>query len=311
MMKKLILAFTLLLGFGYLSAQDEAIFTHYHLNPVLINPAAAGFGDQHKVHMNARLQWTGFPGSPESYAISYNGRLGETFGFGAMIFNEEIASLSRSRVLLNYAFQFNRFEKFKLGIGFSTEFERNRIPSSVLNNPLYDEGDILLIETTEGRSFFDASFGAYGVYEKNTFFGLSFPNLISQRIDNIGQGSTDDASFFNYYLLYGGHAFRVDDLDFVLEPSILIKKIRNTPFQVDFNAKAKFLDEKIVTGLQYRSGTGGAIGLILGTRINELRIYYSYDVSFQRFQRYNSGSHEITASFEFGGSNQDRSAKFR
>jgi len=313
-MKKLILAVSMLFAFGYLAAQDEAIYTHYHLNPTLVNPGATGFKGHSTVHMNARLQWTGFPGSPESYALSYNGAVGESFGLGAMIFNEEIASLSRTRIQLNYAFLFNKFENYKIGLGLSTEFERHSVPSSVLTNPLYDEGDALLIETTDGRSFFDASLGLWGTFKENTFFGISFPNLISQTIDDIGNtGAAGDqtSTLFRYYMVNLGHAFKVSDMDFVLEPSIMLRKVRHAPFQLDFNVKAKFLDERIITGLQYRSGTGGAIGLLLGTKINELKLYYSYDIAFQRFQRYNSGSHEITLSFEFGQKDKDRAAKFR
>ena len=304
----------MLLAFGYMTAQDEAIYTHYHLNPVLVNPGATGIHGHSSVFMNARLAWTGIPGSPESYALSYNGAVGESFGLGAMIFNEEIASLSRMRFQLNYSFLMTRFENYKIGIGLSTELERHRIPSSVLSNPLYDEGDALLIETTGGRSFFDASLGFWGVFKENTFFGIAFPNLISQTIDDIGNTVGTDqqnSTLFRFYMANIGHSFHVTELDFILEPSIMVRKVRNAPFQLDFNVKAKFMDERIITGLQYRSGTGGSLGLLLGTKINELKIFYSYDISFQRFQRYNTGSHEITLGFDFGKKDKDRAAKFR
>ncbi|MEZ4932661.1 MAG: type IX secretion system membrane protein PorP/SprF [Saprospiraceae bacterium] len=41
------------------------------LNPILVNPAVAGFDDMHKLQMNIRNQWTGFPESPKSYHIGY------------------------------------------------------------------------------------------------------------------------------------------------------------------------------------------------------------------------------------------------
>jgi len=296
---------------GNLAAQDESIYTHYHINPVLINPAAAGFNGANEVFLNARLQFAGVEGSPKSYAISYNGLLSPTFGLGAMIFKEDIASLSRTRVQLNYAFQFNRFENLKLGIGFSTEFEGNRVPSSYMDNPLVDADDILLIETTDGKSYFDASLGVWGTFKEDTFFGLSIPNLISQRLDNNNSVDPDDTGLAEYYMLAGGHAFEVEGFNFILEPSILIRKAKDSPFGVDFNLKAKYLEEKIIAGLSYRSGTGGNIGLLLGSKLDVFRIYYSYDFAFQRFQRYNNGSHELTLSFEFGEKDNGRSAKRR
>lgn len=308
-MKYLLSALICIAFAGIMQAQDESIYTHYHINPVLINPAAAGFDDHHNVFLNTRLAFTGFDGSPKSYALSYNGRVAPTFGLGAMIFREDIASLTRTRVQLNYAFQFDQFENFKLGIGFSTEFEGNRVPASYQDNPLVDADDILLIENTEGKSFFDAALGAWGRYKENTFFGFSIPNLISQRIDNIN--SPTDTGNELYYMLAGGHAFEVEGFNFILEPSILIRKAKDSPFGVDFNLKAKYLEEKIIAGLSYRSGTGGNIGLLLGTRLDVLRVYYSYDFTFQRFQRYNNGSHELTLSFEFGKNEKDRAAKNR
>lgn len=295
---------------GTLSAQDESIYIHYHINPTLINPAAAGFEEGHALFLNARGHFTGFDGdgSPNSYALSYNGRVAETFGLGAQIFREDIASLTRTRVQLNYAFQFNKFENFKLGIGFSTEFESIRVPASYQENPLVDADDLLLIETIDGRNFFDASLGAWGVIKENTFFGLTIPNLISQRLDNIDPNE-DESS--RYYMLTGGHAFPVEGSNFILEPSILIRKAKDSPFGVDFNIKAKYLEEKIIAGLTYRSGTGGNIALLLGSKLDAFRIFYSYDFAFQRFQRYNSGSHELTLSLEFGKKEKDRSAKHR
>jgi len=311
-MKYILSAFACLFFLGLAQAQDESIYTHYHINPVLINPAAAGFNDYHEVFLNTRLQFTGVDGSPKSYALSYNGRVAPTFGLGAMIFREDIASLTRTRVQLNYAFQFNRFENLKLGLGFSTEFEGNRVPASYMDNPLVDQDDILLIETTDGKSYFDASFGVWGEWKENTFFGFSIPNLISQRIDNINSVDPDNTGLARYYMLAAGHSFPVEGFNFILEPSILIRKAKDSPFGVDFNLKAKYLEERIIAGLSYRSGTGGSIALLLGTRLEDsFRIFYSYDFTFQRFQRYNNGSHELTLSFEFGKDKEGRATKKR
>ena len=308
-MKKLLFIIALFAGLQAANAQNEAIYNHYHINPILVNPAAAGFEDYHKVHMNARTQWTGFEGAPKTYSVTYNGPIGKTFGLGAMIFNENIASLARTRIQLDYAFRY-QLEQMKLAFGFSTEWTRESIPNSVLSTPdVWKAEDLLLQDAAQGINRFDASLGAYALIKKATFVGISFPNLISSRIGDIA-ADTQESSLFDFYTLMAGHRFGVEGQEFQLEPSILIKKVRNVPFQADFNIKAHFLQEKITTGLSYRSGTGGAIGLLLGTKINALRLYYSYDVAFQRFQRYNSGSHELTVGFDFGN-NPDRAAKFR
>ncbi len=308
-MKKLLFIIFAFVGLQQVSAQNEAIFNHYHINPILVNPAVAGYNDYNIIHLNTRTQWTSFGdsgGHPAAYAATFNGAIGKTFGLGAMIFNENIASLTRTRVQLDYSFRYQINEKVKFAFGFSTEWMQERIPNSVLNNPLYDTNDILLEDAANGRNFFDASLGAFATFNKATFVGVSFPSLISQRTDDV----LGDNGLFQYYTLMAGHRFGVEGGDFELEPSIMIRQLRNVPSMIDFNIKAHLLEEKITTGITYRAGTGGAVALLLGTKLSNIRIYYSYDISFQRFQRYNNGSHELTASFEFGN-NPDRAAKFR
>ncbi len=44
---------------------------------------------------------------------------------------------------------------------------------------------------------------------------------------------------------------------------------------------------------------GGAAGLLLGTKLPSFHLYYSYDISFQRFQKFSTGTHEVTLAFSF------------
>ena len=92
-MKKLILIISTFCFLATINAQEEAIFNHYHANPLLINPATAGYDrDHHKIFMNVRNQWAGFTGAPETYSLSYNGPIGSRLGIGALLFTENIAS---------------------------------------------------------------------------------------------------------------------------------------------------------------------------------------------------------------------------
>lgn len=84
--------------------------------------------------------------------------------------------------------------------------------------------------------------------------------------------------------------------NFNVEPSITIKDLRYSSFGIDLNVKLSFLDEQLVGGLGYTLGENdqSRATLLLGTRVNALRFYYSYDVSLGDFQKYNNGSHELT-----------------
>jgi len=311
-MKKLLL---LIACFSFLAinlnAQYEAIFSHYQINKLLINPATAGFDQEnHKLFMNVRNQWSGFTGAPESYSLSYSGPIGKSLGLGALLFTEKIAAFTRYRMQLSYAFRYD-INQTKLGFGMSTEFNRTRLDNSILSDPLYDTGDQIIEDGVDGYRTFDASFGAYLELAEGTFFGLSMPNLIKNKLDEISGVSS--GGFFNYYLFNAGHRFAIDDKKVTLEPSILVKKLRNVPFLMDLNLKAGFLDEKLIAGLTYRMGDGGAVAFLVGTKYKNLQFYYSYDAFMGDFQQYNSGSHEITVAYQIqrktGGF--DRSKKYR
>lgn len=297
-MKKLILLLGLVSVLQTLvHAQDEALFMHYNISPILINPAAAGFDETYNLQFNARMQWTGFEDAPKTFAARYNGPLGRTFGLGIGVFSETAAQMSRSKLQLDYAFRYPVNEDWKLAFGFFTEFQQMRIDGDITASPFYDPADALLEDLLNGKGQFDAALGIYGTFRENTYGGITFNNLVSSRLSEIaGVGASE--SFFSYYTFNVGHRFELTQQKVSLEPSILLRQIRNAPFQMDLNLKAGFLDEQLIAGLSYRAGLG-AMGILLGTRLTNFNLYYSYDVSFQRFQKYNTGSHEITVALTF------------
>jgi len=290
----LLLVFLFVYTTGFLQAQDRAIFNQYYLTPVLLNPSLAGFEEHHNLTFHLRNQWTGFPGAPFSYAANYEGPIGKTLGVGLNVLSENAASLNRLRIRLNYAFRYE-LKQVKLAGGFSTEFQTIRVAASALNNPFIEAGDEVIGTYSSGLKIFDASLGFSMLYKEKTHVGLVFPNLVVSRLNSIEANSS--GGLFKYVLVQLGHEFEVAKYNFTLEPSLLIRKVLNVPFGMDFNLKAGFLDKRLITGVSYRSGLGGAIGLLLGTELPSVRFYYSYDLSFQPFQQYSAGSHEITVGF--------------
>ena len=291
-MKRILLLIITVLTLKAATAQDQAIFSHYNINPILINPSVAGFFDEHQVLFNARAQWTGFPDAPQTYQVQYNGPIGRTFGVGLGVLSESAASMSRLRAFLNAAFRFDLGDNVRFTVGFSNEFQRMQVDNEVLNDNFYQAGDAVVERAIDGITLYDASLGAFALIKEKTFFGIAFTNMVRAQLDQIGT-TQDDASIFKYYIFNAGHKFEIEDLNFNLEPSIMIRQMREVPFQVDFNLKAGFLDDQLIAGLSYR--TLGVMGVLLGTKISDyFNLYYSYDVSFQRFQKFNSGSHEVT-----------------
>ncbi len=311
-MKKLsIFILVVFCAFVKINAQEEDVFKHAQMNPILINPATAGAdAEHHKVFMNVRRAWTNFPGTPTSYALSYNGPIGKRLGIGAMLFTENVAAITRYRAQLSYAFRY-QIKDFNLALGLSTEYHRMRLTNEVLEDPLYMAGDESISAAMDGIKVFDASLGVFVSHNLGTYFGISLPSLVSNKLDEIS--GEESGSFLNNFTVLAGHRFDLKESNFSIEPSVLVKKISNVDLQADIGFRAGFLKDRILSGLIYRTGTGGSLAILLGTKYNNLKFLYSYDVYFDDFQSYNGGSHEVTFAFEFDRKEGkfDRSKKYR
>ncbi|MEL6274218.1 MAG: type IX secretion system membrane protein PorP/SprF, partial [Bacteroidota bacterium] len=184
-MKKALHILFLLGLLGAITAQDEAIFNHYVQSPIMLNPGAAGFADEYQLQVNARAAWSGFEESPKTFVARLIGPIGKSFGLGGAIFSESAAQQNRLKGQLDVAFRFGignevRGETpFQMAFGFFTQFERVTVDNSILDNPLIQPGDEVLMNFINGENRFDAGIGVWGSYRKNTFGGLTLNNLVS------------------------------------------------------------------------------------------------------------------------------------
>lgn len=309
-MKNLFILIICLLSFQILSAQEEAISQHYLINPMMLNPAVAGFSELHQVQVNARATWTGVPDAPKTYSLMYNGPIGNSFGVGLNILSDQAAQLINNRIQLNFGFRFQLQDNWKVATGFAAEVRESRLSSEAIASPTLQAGDDILREYANGRGALDATLGLYTAYESQggtTFAGLTFNNLVRNRLDDIVNSLPENnSSVFQYYTFVVGHEFELYDLNAKVEPSMAIRQIRSTTQTVmmDFNVKARFLEDQLIAGLSYR--TLGIMGILLGTKLEGLDLYYSYDVSFQDSQQYHAGAHEVTIGISFGKGDQRR-----
>jgi len=86
-----------------------------------------------------------------------------------------------------------------------------------------------------------------------------------------------------------------------MTPGIIMKKLSNVPTHIDLNLNFGFLQDKLIGGVTYTVGADKRLGFLIGTKIENLNFYYSYNTSSNVIQDYNNGSHEVTLGFNFGG----------
>ncbi len=280
-----------------LFAQQAGYFNHSYLQPVLFNAGATGFQGDHQILAGYRQQYSSFPGAPKTFTALYQGSFADNLGVGIQFLTDKVGVGQTNYGQLNFAYKLD-LNDVMLGIGISAGVESFKI-TDIRDDQLVDPTDVLLNEGQDGYMLFNGAIGLYGEVKEKLFFGVSFPDLIKERLTNIsGNINVPDLNAFSYAFLLG-YRFDINNYDFVVEPSVTVKDLRYSPFLIDLNLKLSFLDEQLVGGIGYGLGDYSRASLLLGTRINDLRIYYSYDVGIGEFQDYSNGSHEITMVYRF------------
>jgi len=299
-MKKIL--FTLFFGLCTLAAfaQEQAIYSQYHAFPVLVNPGYTGFENQHQFIANYRSTWTTFPEKPSTYTLMYNGPVGEKLALGGSLFSDNAGKVSTTKLQINYAFRF-QIKKMRIGLGLSTEFLNRKADSGLLNDPLVERNDDVLESLVDGQQIFDASIGGYAIHDDKLFVGLTLPNTIRTRLDEapVDVEESNNNNLLEHYIFQMGYKISMADQNSKIIPSITMRKVRDTPYQIDLNLQGRFLDEKLIAGFTFRPGNSGAAICMLGTKLSQFQFFYSYDLSLSNFQRYTGGSHEVSVAYTF------------
>lgn len=274
------------------NAQETGYFNHQFLHPILINPGATGFNEDHQVMAAYKHSFSDFSGAPRTFTALYHGSFADKVGLGIQLLTDRVGVGRLFHGQLNYAYRL-KFDNAKISVGLSTGLQSFKV-TDIQDDPFIDPSDELLAEAQNGYLLFDGSAGFYGEVDDKFIFGLSFPNVVKQRISEIsGDVVLDDLKSFPY-AVHVGYRHQVQNYNFTVEPSIIVKDLRYSPFLVDLNLKLSFLEEQLVGGLSYSIGDNSRAALLLGTRLDNLRFFYSYDVSLGDFQEYNNGSHELS-----------------
>nr|MDQ3016346.1 PorP/SprF family type IX secretion system membrane protein [Bacteroidota bacterium] len=184
------------------NAQEPGYFNHQFLHPVLINPGATGFQGNHQILAAYKHKWSSFPGAPRTFTALYHGSFADKVGLGAQLMSDRIGVNQLFHAQLNYSYRF-KFENAIIGVGLSTGIQNYKV-TDIADDPFLDLSDELLNEGIDGFLLFDGSAGIYGEINKKLIFGISFPNIVKQRIAEIsGNVNLKDLKTFPYAIHLG------------------------------------------------------------------------------------------------------------
>src|SRR4051812_28244546 len=216
-MKNLLLLFFCILILIRTQAQQITLNSQYLQNDFILNPAVAGSKAYIPIAISHRSQWVHFEGAPMTQMLSIHGNLFSKHGIGLLLSNNQAGPTHMMSAQLAYAYHIKLKDSLNLSFGVAPVFIQYSLDKSKI--VLEQQNDNTLQRATGKTSVLDANFGMY-IYGKKYFAGLTFPQLMENKIRVGGQESEEHLQ--RYCLLHAGYDFSLSE-KFNLSPSFLFK----------------------------------------------------------------------------------------
>ncbi len=293
--RKLMLALLLLCGLAETKAQQDIMISQYMFNGLFVNPGYAGSHKYYSASLIHRRQWEGFSGAPKTSIVSLDGPIKDRhMGIGGIIAHDKIGVTKQTDLLATYSYY------IKLGPGklsFGAKGGVSNYTSTVADLTVWDQDDKVFANNKKSAWLPKFGAGAY-YYTQKLYAGIAIPTLLAYDSKNNFNLDVTKSSFVRrHYFINAGYVFAVND-QVKIKPSVLLKYQKAAPLEGDINVNV-FLNDIFCIGASYR--TGDAILAIVEYQINNrFRVGYSFDYTTSKLSKFNSGSHEIMLSYDFG-----------
>ncbi|MCH8902855.1 MAG: type IX secretion system membrane protein PorP/SprF [Bacteroidetes bacterium] len=277
-------------------AQQDALFSQYMFNGLVLNPAYAGSREALTASTLIRSQWLKIDGAPVTQTFTANSPLlNEKIGVGFLLFHDQIGVMNSYGFYGSYAYHMKLNSKAKLSLGLQGGFSNYQVRWADITT--IQSGDPVF--TVNSPNLILPNFGLGTYYYSDKFFvGFSVPHLINNKIDfSKGSVSTERVAHqMRHYFLNAGYLMKINS-NIKFKPTLFLKYVKSAPVQLDLNGELIFYDAFWFGG-SYRSGD--AIVLLALYRLNkQVSLGYSYDFILSELNQYSKGSHEVMLRFEF------------
>ncbi|MFC6876348.1 type IX secretion system membrane protein PorP/SprF [Flavobacterium myungsuense] len=290
------------------SQEGIAVYSDYLSdNYYLLHPSMAGAASCAKLRATGRQQWFGQEDAPSLQTLSFNGRIGEQSGAGAIFYNDKNGYHSQTGIKLTYAhhimFSRDYVDLNQLSFGVNVGLTQSRL----------DEGEFREFDPIVGNgmiqkdSYFNVDIGAS--YNFLDFYAhATVKNAIETRRELYSDFESDN---LRKIILNLGYTFGEED-GLLWEPSMMFQSISQTKeSSFDLNMKVyKQLEigrlwgalsyRRSLDGAQYNAGGGVRtqklqyITPIIGVNYNNFMFSYTYSYLAGEVKFDNPGFHQIT-----------------
>jgi type IX secretion system PorP/SprF family membrane protein len=272
--------------------QQRPVQSLYMFDPLLINPAYAGDHVQLSATAIYRNQWVNLDGAPKTItATVHSGFYKSKMGLGVILSNDQIGVHNDLSFYGIYSYKIKLTNKTTLAMGIQGGFNNLRSDYNKLN--LKAPGDPNLAGVLQK---FNPNVGTgFFLRHKNAFFGVSVPQIISNKVFDVNNETDVSMSRQKrYYYAFGGFTAKVAD-NISVYPSFLARFQDDAPLSFDINTTVIFYNA-VGFGASYRAGEG-FVGLF-ELQLNEnFHVGYAYDFTTSQLARYSNGSHEIMVNY--------------
>jgi len=291
-----------------LLAQDSQ-FSQFYSSPLYLAPSFAGSTDGDRIAVNYRSQWPDISKAFQTYALSYDHYFPHLkSGVGLLLFREQAGTSSFATtnigLVYSYKLSFKRI-KWRVHPGLSFFYTQRNIDFD--NLKFYDEivsgEETTEYEVLEKKADIDASFSILA-YNKNIWFGFTWDRILMPNRSLTG-GIVEDPFKFS---IYGGAKFTIFDRynwasGQSLSPAFLFKT-QGDYSQLDLGLY--WYQMPLMIGLWYRGipvfkelTSNDALAFLVGFKIEQFSIGYSYDLTISKLVGFTGGSHEISIIYQF------------
>lgn len=287
----LLITLTSLFIFNSLSAQQQALYSQYMFNGLVINPAYAGSNEAASLTLLSRKQWVGMEGAPMTHTFSAHTPLkNEQVGLGLTVMHDEIGVTSQTTINGAYSYRIP-LGKGKLAMGLQATMANY---SASLSNLSMKNTDDPVFMNNDVQSF-TPNFGT-GVYYYNDKFyaGLSVPQILTP--DYTGSQDISMAKQSRHYFFTAGYLMNLNH-HLKLKPNVLVTAVEGAPLNYDLNLNL-LIKDVLWVGASSRSFE--AYNILMEVQLtDQLKLGYAYGMSNNDLSRFDNGSHEFMLNYVF------------
>jgi type IX secretion system PorP/SprF family membrane protein len=271
------------------NSQQLPISTQHSWNEYIVNPSFTGDYNYSPIQINYRKHWSGFKGAPSTYSIGGHTSINNN-GIGGMIFQDDKGgAIKQTGLILNYSYKLIINKESRISFGLS----------GILNQYSYNY-DNIVTQSINDLSLYsnsktitpDLNFGVSFIKNNNLKIGVSINQLIESKLKNWNQTNITVESenrLIRHYFFNASYLIKIND-KLEIQPYALIKTTFITPIQFDLSTKFIY-NKNIFTSIGYRFKD--AYSIMVGYKLNNFLLGYSYDINVSPIRKYSLGSHEI------------------